>query len=280
LRGHRHRACERLLSEQAKGRVGKSRHSPGPYRAFTNPLFNPGVVAAPPPVPLAVAFRDPAHGVLGTSRTIELTADGGKTWRVVLRTPRPVVSVSFVGGAAWARFDDGENLLSTDHGRRWTPAAGGVGGMPWGCPQGTEQGWVSLDWALCVNEGGAGNQGKSVYRLEPSGWKRVAYTPFPGHGRGYGGISAYGYPVGIAMATDGFGVIWESRGTLYVTRDGGSHWTGLPKVARPEEDFGQSGSALPHGTGYVLLSVGGAGPRRLIATRDSGRTWHVVHRWG
>src|SRR5256884_5827380 len=76
------------------------------------------VVAAPPPVPLAVAFRDPAHGVLGTSRTIELTADAGKTWKVVLQTPRPVVAVSYLDGAAWARFDDGENLRSTDDGRR------------------------------------------------------------------------------------------------------------------------------------------------------------------
>jgi photosystem II stability/assembly factor-like uncharacterized protein len=81
------------------------------------------------------------------------------------------------------------------------------------------------------------------------------------------------------MARDGFGVIWESRGTLYVTRDGGAHWTGLPEVARPEEDFGQSGAALPHGIAYVLLSIGGSGVRRLIETTDAGRSWHVVHRW-
>jgi photosystem II stability/assembly factor-like uncharacterized protein len=94
------------------------------------------VVAAPPPVPLAVVFRDPAHGVLGTSRTIELTADGGKTWRIVLRTPRPVVSVSFFAGTAWARFDDGESLRSTNGGRRWAPAALVV--TPDAvCPQGT-----------------------------------------------------------------------------------------------------------------------------------------------
>jgi photosystem II stability/assembly factor-like uncharacterized protein len=130
-----------------------------------------------------------------------------------------------------------------------------------------------------VTQAGAGNQGKSVYRLFAKGWKRVAYTPFSPWGRGYGGISGYGYPVGIAMAQDGFGVIWESRGTLYVTRDGGAHWTALPKVARPEQDFGQSGAALPHGVAYVLLSLGGTGVRRLIETTDAGRSWHVVHRW-
>jgi len=240
------------------------------------------VVAAPPPVPLAIAFRDPAYGVLGTSRTIELTADGGQSWRVVLRTPRPVVSVSFLGGAEWARFDDGESHRSTDGGRRGAPA---VAQFPSEsvCPQGTQQSWMSIapggdDWALCTTQGGAGNMGKSVYRLGAKGWKRVAYTPF-GPGPGYGGIATYGYPIGIAMARDGFGVIWESRGTLYLTRDGGSHWTGLPKVARPEVDFGESGAALLHGVGYVLLSGGGSAGRRLIGTRDGGRTWHVAHRW-
>jgi photosystem II stability/assembly factor-like uncharacterized protein len=236
------------------------------------------VVAAPPPVPLAVAFRDPAHGVLGTSRTIELTANGGKTWRVVLRTPRPVVSVLVLAGAEWARLDDGENLRSTDGGRRWAPAVASSR-TDSACPQDTEQSFVSLEWSLCVGPAGTGNEGKSVYRLGAGGRKRVAYTPFLQPGHGYGGISLYGYPVGIAMASDGFGVIWESRGTLYVTRDGGSHWTGLPKVARPEEDFGRSGAALPHGVGYVLLSVAGNRVRRLIATHDGGRTWRVIHRW-
>jgi photosystem II stability/assembly factor-like uncharacterized protein len=87
----------------------------------------------------------------------------------------------------------------------------------------------------------------------------------------------FGYPLGIAMARDGFGVIWESRGTLYVTRDGGSHWTGLPKVARPEQDFGLSGAALPRGVGYVLLS--NSGRIGLIETTDAGRSWHVVRHW-
>ncbi|MDP9260764.1 MAG: hypothetical protein M3O89_02205 [Actinomycetota bacterium] len=239
-----------------------------------------GVVAAPPPVPLAVAFRDLAHGVLGTSRTIELTADGGKTWKVVLRTPRPVVSLLFFDGAAWARYDDGENLRSTDGGRRWAPAVVIFPGDSV-CPQGTLHSYLSFasggrEWALCTTQGGAGNMGKSVYRLDAKGWTRMAHTPF-GPGRSSGGIDVFGYPEGIAMARDGFGVIWESRGTLYVTRDGGSHWTGLPKVARPEQDFGVSGAALPRGIACVLLSVGGG--VNLIETRDAGRTWHVVHRW-
>jgi hypothetical protein len=146
------------------------------------------------------------------------------------------------------------------------------------CPAGTIA-FPIVGWALCTTQGGVGNMGKSVFRLTTRGWRRVAWTPFPDRSGGYGGISVYGYPQGIAIAPDGFGVIWESRGTLYVTRDGGAHWVGLPTVARPEVDFGTSGVALRHGVGFVVLARGGSELRRLVETTDAGRTWRVVHRW-
>src|SRR5207237_10147402 len=84
------------------------------------------------------------------------------------------------------------------------------------------------EWALCAGQGSAGSMGKAVYRLGPRGWRRVAYTPFGTRAGARGGISAYGYPLGLAMSADGFGLIWEARGTLYVTRDGGSSRPGRP----------------------------------------------------
>lgn len=246
--------------------------------------------AAPPPrvalVPNAIAFRDPSRGLLGTGRsgegTISLTTDGGRAWKVAFRAPRPVVWVGWSGRLLSARFDDGENLQSANGGRTWTPVAVSYIQFNVGCPFG----WMQMpnnsltgNWSLCTNEPGVGNQGKSVYAFKPGGWTRVAYTPFPyGHG-GYGGIAVPGYPQGIAMANDGFGLIWEWRGTLYVTRDGGSHWIGLPKIARPEIDFGMSAYALPKDVGFVILAAGGADERRLIETTDAGRTWRVVHSW-
>ena len=244
--------------------------------------------ALPPPraalVPNAIAFRDPSRGLLGTGRTtgtISLTTDGGRTWRVLLRTPRPVVYVAWIQSTLSARFDDGENLQSTNGGRTWAPA---VVGPPFfsNCPQGIAQQPTNppyLNWALCTTEGGAGSMGKSVYWQQAGhSWKRVAYTPFAPPGRGYGGISIYGYPQGLTMTNDGFGIIWELRGTLYVTRDNGSHWFGLPKVARPDVDFGMSADALRRGVGFVILARGWV-HRRLLETTDAGRSWHVVHTW-
>ena len=63
--------------------------------------------------PNSVAFRDVHHGALASGDTrggaISLTGDGGRTWRVVLRTKRPVASVG-------ARRRD-----------LWAPLAGGIG---------------------------------------------------------------------------------------------------------------------------------------------------------
>ena len=93
----------------------------GPYRGFTKGFDNADVLTvAPPPrvalVPNAIAFRDSRHGIMGTGwqscastgfgckpqGTISLTTDGGRTWTVLLRTPRPVVAVSVgLGSFAW-----------------------------------------------------------------------------------------------------------------------------------------------------------------------------------
>jgi hypothetical protein len=252
-------------------------------------------VAPPPPrvalVPNAIAFRDPSHGIMGTGwqgcatrqfgcspqGTISITRDGGRTWKVLLKTPRPVVSVGIEGGNEQARFDDGETIASKDGGLHWAPVVmTAITTSP--CPPNLTA-FVSGAWLLCTSQPGAGNQGKSLYRFTARGMKRVAYTPFPYGPGGYGGISTYGYPEGLAMAHDGFGLIWEWRGTLYVTRDGGSHWTGLTSVAQPEIDFGMSGVALPHGIGFVILARSGTEVRRLVGTTDAGRSWRVLHVW-
>jgi len=124
----------------------------------------------------------------------------------------------------------------------------------------------SGEWVLCIGQGSAGVGWKWVYRATDRGWRRCGRLPISG------------YAVGMAMARDGFGVVWESRGTVYVTRDGCARWTGQPKTSIPEVDFGTSGAAVPRGTAWVLLARGDF-RSRLLETTDYGRTWRVVHRW-
>jgi photosystem II stability/assembly factor-like uncharacterized protein len=201
--------------------------------------------------------------------TISITSDGGTTWRVLLRTPRPVVQVTVDGTREQARFDDGETIGSSDGGRRWAPVVvPPVPNMGSPCPAGSQV-FVAVDKAVCASQASAGNQRKLMYRLGVNGWKRLAIH----------GLSSYGYVQGLAMGDERFGVIWESRGTLYVTRDGGHTWTGLPTVAQPEVDFGVQAIALPHGIAFALVANGGGEKRRLMETADAGRSWRVVHTW-
>jgi photosystem II stability/assembly factor-like uncharacterized protein len=237
-------------------------------------------------VPSALAFATPSRGLLGTgdlgcsdptahcrlAGTIQRTSDGGRTWRIVRRTSWPIVSLSIDPEGDWARLGDGEVLRSGNGGQTWAPAVPETP-LATPCPPSLDVYVHEVvltahhEWALCAGEGSAGEMSKAVFRLGAHGWRRVDH-----------GLSMGGYPLGMAMADNGFGLIWESRGPLYVTRDGGSHWIAEPKVARPEVDFGLAGVALPHGTGFVLL-MRSTFDRRLLETTDAGRTWRIVHPW-
>jgi photosystem II stability/assembly factor-like uncharacterized protein len=254
-----------------------------------------------------------AHGTPCRSGTISLTSDGGRTFHVVERTRSPVQSVQTAGGGvAIAHLAGGDALRSVDRGRTWRPfplryvtsfATRDVAlafhlvvrpdgaqilhlfltsdaGRTWSprtnpCSRAVSASALvdlvtpRLGWIACLGQGGAGQENKAVFRTMDGArtWHREAT------------IAGYGYPVGISFARDGFGILWETRGTLYVTPDGGAHWTAKPAVARPEIDFGRGAAALAHGRGLVLLGRGGGPASRLIATNDFGRHWRLVHRW-
>lgn len=208
------------------------------------------------------------------------TLDGGRTWQPVPPAPtaywlNPRIGASFHGDTG----DDRGGLalhVTHDGGRTWqrrrTPCDRGDIGFHAFADLVTRASW----WVVCVGEGGAGNEDKAIYRTRSGGktWEAGAATV---RDRERGGISSYGYPEGLAFAPDGWGLLTESRGTLYVTRDGGAHFRAEPHVARPETDFAGGAAAFRGGIGYVLLTnFRGA---RLIETHDFGRTWSVVRRW-
>jgi len=239
-------------------------------------------------VPNAVAFSDRMHGELGTGwesctnrawhcrpqGTISATSDGGKTWHVIRRTRRPVVAITFFHGTYYAELDNGRFVLGQPGSRNVFKGY---------CPRGWTSGYsadladpnIDRPWSICLGEGGGGGaEAKAIYR----GRTRVAYAPLVGKGA-YGGIGVGGYPQGIAGAHSGFGIVWETRGTLFVTRDGGRHWHARPKLTDHGNDYGQWAYVLSGRVGYAILSPGDTEKRRLIETTDAGRTWHVVHRW-
>jgi photosystem II stability/assembly factor-like uncharacterized protein len=247
-------------------------------------------------------FRKPAIAelqTLGPGAAIASTAsdrswrtlNGGRTWRRLVPTwPRvdptpssywlsPRLGVRFHGYVAHDR-QKLAMLVTNDDGRTWQRRQG-----PCDKTDATFGAFADLVtpsswWVACVGQGGAGNEDKAIYRTRNGGktWEAEAATVWVApHEREHGGISSYGYPAGLAFASDGWGLLTESRGTLYVSRDGGARFRPEPHVAVPETDFAGGAAAFPGGLGYVLLiNFRGA---RLIETHDSGRTWNVVRRW-
>ena len=269
---------------------------------------------------LAVRYCVPgsSHCVGGA---VERTTDGGRTYRVVLRTRQPITDVERVGArGAIATPLFGEALRTLDGGRTWRPFTF----EPWfwatprialrfdryyvrdtsllalrvthdggrtfrrladPCNQAvTFNAYADLVtpklwWIVCAGRPAGGTMDKAIFRTRDAGktWQTGAANLGAPNQRVHGGIGLFGYPNGIAVARNGFGLVTESQGTLYVTRDGGRHFQARRKVERPNIDFGRSVAAFSSGVGYVLLSAGY--PARLVATHDFGRTWHVVRRW-
>jgi photosystem II stability/assembly factor-like uncharacterized protein len=256
----------------------------------------------------AIAFWDMRRGLFARGGTVSLTTNGGRTFRVVLRTRRVTGMQTFWRKGAILDLDNGRAFRSLDGGRSWArfrhrfdadfvTAEVGMGyrtgrfefvkglvftrdgGRTWEprrspCPRfvsfsaAVELVTPTLGWIVCAGQPGTGQQLKAVYRTSDAGrtWRRLSDA-----------LSGSGYVYGASFARDGFGLVWEGRGTLYVTRDGGRHWIPKPKVAEPELDFGAGAVAFQGGKGFFLAQ---RNPRlRLLATRNFGRTWQLVHRW-
>lgn len=212
------------------------------------------------------------------------TLDGGKTWQHVSSKPAadwldPRFGVRF---STYFVRNQGKlaMLVTRDGGRTWRRRRDPCQRSDVAFNAFADLATRRLWWVACIGQGGAGNEDKAIYRTENGGktWEEGAATVFIAtHQKQHGGIEEYGYPSGLAFAPGGWGLLTESRGTLYVTRDGGVRFRAEPKVARPEVDFAGGAAAFRGGIGYVLLADGRQ--PRLIETHDFGRTWQVVRRW-
>jgi photosystem II stability/assembly factor-like uncharacterized protein len=208
------------------------------------------------------------------------SADGGRSWQAMSKAP--LLSVAFTSESeGWGVIESRESTFASvlvrtrDGGRDWKKAAspcprvvGGVMGVSFPTP--------ARGWLLCVGEPGAGQQEKAVFATRDGGetWAAISGA-IVGSESLAGGLGGYGYPQGISFAADGTGILWESRGLLFRTRNGARTWS-TADVVKPELDFGSSATVVDDRIAYVLLERGAF---RLLRSADGGRTWSVVHRW-
>jgi photosystem II stability/assembly factor-like uncharacterized protein len=154
---------------------------------------------------------------------------------------------------------------------RFAPDVGGVANSSGGA------------WVVCIGGPGAGNQAKAIYSTADNGqnWRRLIAVALPGIGKtSSGGIASYGYPSGLSFSSDGTGLLWEGRGTTYLTHDGGYRWRPLTSLTKPEANFGSSAAVISSEEAFLLQTGGSASDAMVLyATTDAGSSWVLVHGW-
>jgi photosystem II stability/assembly factor-like uncharacterized protein len=220
------------------------------------------------PFQLATVRAGRAGWIAGPRRLL-VTRDRGRSWRVVAR--RTIVQLSFADVRnGWAVAD---RLIATrDGGRTWhvlrQPCGTrlGLGGGALVALGSANRGWI-----LCLDQPGAGQQGKTLYETLDAGrsWRRRARCRF--RSGCTGNLPASGYAVALSFLPDGRGWLGELRGSFLATTDGGAHWRALP-LSRPEVVEAHAVSLLGPRTGLALVFYS----RRLAVTTDGGRTWRYV----
>jgi photosystem II stability/assembly factor-like uncharacterized protein len=206
--------------------------------------------------------------------------DGGGTWQ---RKAQHLVDPSFgargVGFAIRSRPSDvemGPVMRTTDRGRTWQRVGGPCVGAT-----GASLSFVSArrGWLLCTSQPGAGMQPKAVFETRNGGrrWRLVTDAFFTRIGRSRGGLSTGGYPYGMSFDPGGHGLLWQTRGHTYSTRDGGRHWRSL-RITSPDAIEGQAASVVSAAVRFLVVRNGRTGSFELLRLPRSGRA-HVVHRW-
>lgn len=231
-----------------------------------------------PYVWLATGNEDPsAQGMLFAS------ADGGRSFRVVSRVP--LTDVDFTSTLeGWAVRGGGDpvhaQLVYTgDGGASWT-----VVSLPPTLTHGWAPRWVSFGDAthgllLVTGVPGAGQQMKEVLRTDNGGrtWTVMTTTEGATASSAFGG-GGYGEGIGTVPGIPEDVYLWESRGSLLQSTDGGRDWRALP-LGQPEVREVQSMAMLNSQEGFALVHDMASGLDRLVHTQDGWRTWSTLFTW-
>jgi photosystem II stability/assembly factor-like uncharacterized protein len=226
-----------------------------------------------PPIslPLSVAFFDSRHGVLGTERTIETTADGGRTWTIQRSGTGPYrILVERGGNDAWAS-GRGQHLHSSDRGASWRPSGQAVSGAGFGSPL--------LGWDVKQRELPSGDTAAWLSRTRDGGrsWRRIRRVC--ADLERFAGLSHVSPARGWLLCVGQPGAGQQLK-AVYATVDGGHSWrVRACACLRPynrgrisSTGYGAGIEFIPDGFG-ALLQHRGSG---LSITRDGGRTWSGV----
>ena len=232
-----------------------------------------------------------------TQGTLMFSRDGGKSFTRL--ASRGLTSIDFVspndGYAVQAGDMFNNKLLSTrDGGQIWKvqslPIAKSTNGnvqafAALGSPTSVSFADKLHGILLQTGEPGAGQQPKSVLDTEDGGtsWAVVSSAGMGGNSaRGQFQLGSGGYANGIDMVSGNpsTAYIWESRGPLIYTSNGGKSWE-ASSLTKPGELEATSVSMLNTKDGFVLIhDMGPSGSSFILEkTTDGLQSWQPVYQW-
>ncbi len=136
-------------------------------------------------------------------------------------------------------------------------------------------------WLLEASQPGAGNQGKALLRTANGGrtWSVISNVQL-GEPSKDKQLGSGGYADGIEVVPShpSNAYVWESRGPLLCTSDGGDSWHGS-SATKPEVVEARGVSMQNAKDGFVLLQNMEHRDFILEHTTNGGDSWQVVHKW-
>jgi photosystem II stability/assembly factor-like uncharacterized protein len=200
------------------------------------------------------------------------SVDGGLDWT---RTGAYVTAPDFVDTRHGFGVRGSVVVGTTNGGRTWQRLGSSCGRFDYAL---VSFGSVSQGRLLCLGGPAMGEEPKTLYATADGGhhWTPLAKTTFTNHPRG--ALPLFGYPGGLDFVDPKNGWIWESRGDLYATRDGGRTWRS-PGITSLDVDESESTSLLSARTGFVVLRNANAARYELRLTRNGAHTFVLVRTW-
>lgn len=218
-----------------------------------------------------------AKDVYGSPVTTYYSANRGKTF--TLLKPAKVKGFTMLpSGFGWnvspIRADLKMNSIRVTHddGRTW---------QTFRTPSSTHYGWIASAsftnpktcYLLLASEPGAGQQQKAVMMTANGGttWRILAGV----NGKGLGWA---GYANGIQFVTNKVGWLWENRGGLLETTDGGVTWQSNA-VTHPESFEAEDVSFPTVSRGFAIFHDELNQRMVFESTANGGATWKVLGDW-
>jgi len=207
------------------------------------------------------AFLNDTFGITaGYAGEVHYTADGGQTWPKAKNASMCRFGVDIVNQTlAWHVGNGGNVRVSTDGGQNWQAAANlsSSGISQFISFVDAKTGWAANQTKLWATADGAQK------------WTEVALP------KGAKNL------VEIVLRTANDGYLLDEAGVLYVTQNGGQHWSSQMLELK---DGAMALVKLPHGAamrffdadhGLIIASLAGGGNSELVALRtaDGGKTW-------